>query len=316
MTTSKNTNKSTATDIIINSLIDKVINSPKFSWEKMWANIATGNQPHNPITGTVYSGTNQWLLGMYAMIKGTNMFVTEKQAKTKNGVLVDNDGNEITDYKKKHEFAIPLFKFQFVYYDANGKRYYQNQLKGKPKSFIDSLNKKPQWNYFVVYPITQFKGLPEFKTPEIEVKNSKIDNCQSIIDNWECKINFGIDNSRACYSPSLDTINMPHLQAFKNSQSYYMTAFHEIAHSTGAKNRLNRDLSGMFGNEKYAKEELIAELTSVLVGCKMDILTDEIITNTVAYLQSWTKRMQDKRTELYSGLASAMKAYRYIIDRV
>ncbi len=72
-------------------------------------------------------------------------------------------------------------------------------------------------------------------------------------------------------------------------------------------------MSGMFGNDRYAKEELIAELSSVLVGANMNILTDEIIKNATAYLQSWTKRMQDKKSELFTALTQSLKAYEYIL---
>ena len=109
---------------------------------------------------------------------------------------------------------------------------------------------------------------------------------------------------------------MPRPETFTDEQSYYATLFHELTHSTGHERRLKR--SGItekaaFGDNVYSKEELVAELSSVLVGANMNILTDQIIKNASAYLKSWTKRMSNKKEELFQGLSHAVKAYDYII---
>lgn len=288
------TNLNPTFDKIITELIDQVLNNDNFSWEKTWSNIATGSNPWNPTTGKEYSGFNKFILQLYASIKGCNQFATAKQIYAKKG---SNVGAK----------SIPISIYSHYYMDANGKKYYD--LKEIPAG--TNVSKHPFWKYANVFSIADTDLT--FEEPTIEIKNNPIAECEAIVKNWECKINVGIDNERAYYSPSIDIINMPHLQAFKNSNAFYLTAFHEIAHSTGAKNRLNRDLSGMFGNDKYAKEELIAELSSVLVGASLNILTDDAITNATAYLKSWTKRMSDKKTELYSGLNSAFRAYDYIL---
>jgi antirestriction protein ArdC len=289
---------------VIDSLIDNVLNSPNFSWQKTWENIATGNSPYNPISKNQYSGLNKFILNLNASIKGSNQFATFNQISNANGKI------------KTGSKAIPLMFFSWKYFDYVAKKSYTaNQINKLSSDIQNRLRKFPFHSYFNVFSLSDCENI-HFDEPKIEVKNDPIVECEKIVSNWnetESKINIGLDNERAYFSPSIDIVNMPHLQAFKSSKNFYMVAFHEIAHSTGIKKRLNRDMGGMFGNDKYAKEELIAELTSTLIGASMNILTKEVIDNTTAYLKSWTKRMTDKKAELYSGLNGAIKAFDYII---
>ena len=289
---------------VINNLIDNVINNPNFSWEKTWTNIATGNSPYNPISKSVYSGLNSLILAMNASIKGSNQFATFNQISGANGTI------------KKGSKSIPLMFFCWKYFDdITKKSYSKDQLKKLSKVIQNRVKEFPYHSYFNVFSLMDCQNI-SFDEPKIEIKNDPIANCEAIVSNWnetESTINIGLDNERAYYSPNIDTVNMPNLQAFKNTKTFYMVAFHEIAHSTGIKKRLNRDMAGMFGNNKYAKEELIAELSATLIGASMQILTKEIIDNTTAYLQSWTKRMTDKKAELLAGLQGAIKAFNYII---
>lgn len=292
------------TSKVINNLIDNVLNSPTFSWERTWQNIANGATPYNPISKSVYSGFNKFMLQLHASIKGCNQFATFNQIKNANGKV--NKGSK----------SIPLLFFCWKYFDSVTKKSYDEKTaKNLPANIQARLSKFPFHNYFNVFSLSDCENIA-FEEPKIEVKNTPIEKCENLVNVWiekECKINVGIDNERAYYSPSTDHINMPHLQAFKDTEAYYMTMFHEIAHSTGIKKRLNRDMSGMFGNDKYAKEELVAELSSVLVGASFNILNDEIIKNATAYLQSWTKRMVNKKDELYQGLNHAIKAFDYMM---
>ena len=291
-----------STSKVIDNLIDNVINNNKFSWEKTWKNIATGNTPYNPITKNVYSGFNMFILQVNSAIKGSNQYATFKQISNANGKVI------------KGSKSIPLLFFCWKYFDSVTKKSYDKKDLNRLSSEVKNrLSKYPFNSTFNVFSLTDVEDL-SFEEPKIEIKNNPINECEKIVENWECKINIGLDNSRAFYSPSIDIINMPNLQAFKGTNQYYLTMFHEIAHSTGVKGRLNRDMSGMFGNDKYAKEELIAELSSVLVGASMNILNDEIIKNTTAYLQSWTKRMSDKKAELYTALTQSIKAWSYILN--
>ena len=72
-------------------------------------------------------------------------------------------------------------------------------------------------------------------------------------------------DDQACYRPDIDTVFMPPFERFIDGASYYSCLGHETGHATGAKHRLDRDLSGRFGSAKYAMDEIIVELTSSFI---------------------------------------------------
>ena len=97
------------------------------------------------------------------------------------------------------------------------------------------------------------------------------------------------------YRPSEDRIYLPEKVFFKSTSGFYGTAFHELVHATGAKKRLDRDLSGGFGSAKYAAEELVAEVGAVLLCAQLGIeLEQKEEKNHTAYLLSWLKSCELK----------------------
>ncbi len=103
---------------------------------------------------------------------------------------------------------------------------------------------------------------------------------------WICPINIEHQDN-AFYSISRNQITIPEKSQFKDGESWYGTAFHEMVHSTGAENQLNRlkPQSG-FGSDEYAREELVAELGSALV-CQKYGMTKNLKEDSAAYLKSW-----------------------------
>ena len=96
----------------------------------------------------------------------------------------------------------------------------------------------------------------------------------------------------------------------------YGTIFHELAHSTGAENRLNRpglrDIS--FGNRKYSCEELIAGLTSSYLLESLGISTDDSVKNSAAYLYDWIQAIREDETMIIRSAPAAERAARFILD--
>ena len=123
-----------------------------------------------------------------------------------------------------------------------------------------------------------------------------IQSCEDIAD-WSDRPQI-INRDRAYYSPIKDMIGIPDLQEFKSSELYYATLFHEMMHSTGAKNRLNRKglttVAG-FGSKTYSEEEIIAELGASILSAKAGIF-ETIATHNSAYIDHWLKNLKaDKR---------------------
>lgn len=99
--------------------------------------------------------------------------------------------------------------------------------------------------------------------------------------------------SEAFYCPSDDTLQVPGNLDFEHREQYWHTVFHEIAHSTGAPNRLNRVKHDSWGDSKYATEELVADITACLCVARLGMDTEKCIQNSAAYIASWKKRIGD-----------------------
>jgi len=142
---------------------------------------------------------------------------------------------------------------------------------------------------------------------------------------WVCPINCDKPSSSAFYRPFTDSITIPLKDQFKISktedgifkdgQEYYSTALHEMAHSTGHESRLNRSLSGEFGSASYAKEELIAEMSSAFV-CSALGFDKRINRNSAAYLDSWVKKLSDDPTYIKNLMSPVKKASMMILEGI
>lgn len=120
-------------------------------------------------------------------------------------------------------------------------------------------------------------------------------------------INHGGD--RAYYSPSQDFIAMPHKSQFNSEAGYYATLMHELAHWSGHKSRLDRDLSGRFGNESYAAEELIAELSAAFLCARLGIAGE---LRHSSYIASWLRVLKNDNKAVFKAAALAQKAADYL----
>ena len=130
-------------------------------------------------------------------------------------------------------------------------------------------------------------------------------------------INFNEQASNeAYYSPSRDTIVVPMKEQYQHINEYYSTTFHELVHSTGHKNRLNRletTAVASFGSETYSKEELVAEIGSATILSALEIETKRTFTNSVAYIQNWLNVLKNDNRFIISASSQAEKAVDYIL---
>ena len=95
----------------------------------------------------------------------------------------------------------------------------------------------------------------------------------------------------------------------------YGTAFHEMIHSTGHVNRLNRlDATVHFGGEDYSKEELVAEIGSSALVHHCGLETQESFRNNTAYIQSWLSVLKNDKRFIVSASSKAEKAVRFILE--
>jgi len=161
----------------------------------------------------------------------------------------------------------------------------------------------------------RFKGLKVFNVeqttielpkPEEETEEEKaarIQDAEAFIQAQGAKLHHGGD--RAFYRPSTDSITLPPFEAFQDAASYYSTSLHEHAHWTGHESRLGRDLSGWFGNEDYAFEELVAEMASAYLCLDLGI---EGKLQHREYIGSWAKHITENRDAIFRASKLAEQA--------
>ena len=124
------------------------------------------------------------------------------------------------------------------------------------------------------------------------------------------------DYDPPCYIPDLDEIHMPQKSLFANEYAFAATLLHEMAHASGAEHRMNRDLSGGFGSEKYAIEELRAEIASAFMANEFGInMPDSLLDDHKAYVQSWAKAISNDKNILISAIFDAEKIADYVEDK-
>lgn len=109
---------------------------------------------------------------------------------------------------------------------------------------------------------------------------------------------------------------IPQRGQFKSREHYTATVLHELAHATGSKNRLNRDMQNIFGTKKYGFEELVAEISSSFMGEYIrDSLNEDVLRNHKAYVKSWIKEIREDKNFLFKAIQEADKASDYMIEK-
>ncbi len=124
------------------------------------------------------------------------------------------------------------------------------------------------FNYAQTEPAEGFDGAV-WEVPTARTGPDSIPECAAFFE----RIGATIVSGAPSYSPGTDTIRLPDLSAFDNAVSFYATSAHEHAHWSGHSSRLARDLSGKFGSEPYAGEELVAELAAAFLAAVLGIET-------------------------------------------
>ena len=137
----------------------------------------------------------------------------------------------------------------------------------------------------------------------------RIAHAETFFANLKADIRHG--GNRAYYATSTDHVQMPPFEAFRDAESYYATLAHECCHLSGAKSRLNRDLSGRFGSHAYSAEEMIAEIGSAMI-CADLALTPEPREDHAAYIQSWLTVLKSDRRAIFTAAAHAERAAGYL----
>lgn len=257
----------------------------KVPWQQTWLN----SHPQNAATGYAYQGFNAFWASFDTQQHKFEIarYATFKQIIDAGGIL------------KKGAHGIPI-----VYFASTN----TNKKQSEKEEEKATICYKPVTHY--VFNTCQVTGA-NFETV---FENQTSLNAETIISNYpngpKVKITTGYQPS---YSPGNDTVYMPPLNHFWTSEDYYLAYFHELAHSTGHSSRLNRHFGKKSETEKYAYEELIAEITAYMLMAKANIHTSNVETNTKAYLQGWISRLENDKQLLFKACNMAQKACDWVL---
>lgn len=112
--------------------------------------------------------------------------------------------------------------------------------------------------------------------------------------------------SQACYIPSRDHVQMPEFACFRDAVAYYAVLLHECGHASGAKHRLDRDLSGRFGSAAYAMEECTVELLSAMICADLN-LSAEPRPDHARYIASWLEVLRSDKRAIFTAASKAQE---------
>jgi antirestriction protein ArdC len=262
-------------------------------WRRPWTSAASIERPLRAC-GKPYRGINTIWLWHVAEQRGFTMptWMTYRQATELGGQVRKGEKSTIA-----------------VFYKSYGK------TEQDPATGEDQTRQRRVLKTYNVFNVGQIDGLPDrfVVPPEPRVRPPETHRAE--IDAFIAATGAMIisGGSRACYIPSLDVINMPDWRDFESYAQYGAVAAHELSHWTGHKSRLNRDMEGGFGSEKYAREELVAELSSCIIGANLGLPVTHL-DNHASYIASWIKILKDDEKALLSAAAKAETAATYLLN--
>ncbi|MHC2420022.1 antirestriction protein ArdC [Sinorhizobium meliloti] len=171
----------------------------------------------------------------------------------------------------------------------------------------------PYLKGYTVFNVEQIENLSErFYRPAEELPATPVPHLETVetfVRNTGAAITYG--GTAACYRPGPDDILMPDRARFVDEVHLYSTLLHEVSHWSGAKHRLDRDLSGRFGSESYSLEELVAELSASFLCADLGVAHDPR-DNTATYLESWLKVLKNDKRAILTAAAKAQAAADYL----
>lgn len=272
------------------------------AWRRTWG---TYGFAKNFKTGHVYTGIN-FLFMNYVSEHPIPYYLSYKQAKALGGNV------------KKGAKAEYIFFYKGYYKDANGNNISESDS-NLPQYENTNLTPVRFLKCYPVFNIEDTEGIEWERPQQVERPNKPIEKCEAIIQNMPEQPTFKlVDANRAFYYPDEDIINVPDIKQFENSEFFYRTTFHEIAHWTGAEKRLAR--VGIIeaieqGSDRYAEEEMIAELTSNYILNIAGVASIDAMEVSAGYLKGWISRLKEDPKILFRVAPKAQTATQFIFGK-
>jgi len=285
-------------EVVAEKLIEQ-LKAGTAPWQKPWRSGASNSlMPINPATGKRYKGINA--IHLMAESRADSRWMTYKQAIAVGAQVRKGEKGTPVQYWKFSEEQDRLDEQGRPVRDANGEKVKETIQLERPRVF-----------FATVFNAEQIDGLaPQQITPQSEPQWDALARAEQMLKASGAHLTH-VDGDRAFYRPATDRITLPEKSQFESADRYYATALHELGHWTGHPSRLDRDLAHPFGSQGYAKEELRAEIASMILGDELGIGHDP--GQHAAYVGSWIKVLQDEPLEMFRAAADAEKIRDYVL---
>lgn len=281
---------------MVNERILDALNRGVVPWRQPWKS-SNPFAHRNAMTGHPYRGVNVFLLTLTRLAKeyASPRWLTFYQARELGGTV------------KRGEKGTPVIFWKVLEHaeeDANGQ---------------EVIVKTPMLKHYTVFNVDQTEGIREDRLVPTETPRN--DEFQPVAEALRIAQEYSVGgprivhgSDRAFYSPIQDTVTLPSPTLFDSRETYYATLFHELAHSTGHKDRLDRATlrqMGHFGDRWYGQEELVAEIGGSFLQAHAGIECD--FEMTAAYLDSWMKAIRADLKLLVVAAAQAQRAADWVL---
>lgn len=292
----------------VTDTITELLESQLEHWDRPWIAFGQENDyAKNAASQKYYRGVNQFLLSFALLQKGffKNTWLTFNQVKTMGGHVI------------KGEKSAPIVFFKKAYLDKDKKYVKPEKVQTMTRAQIREagITSIPVLKLYRVFNVAQTEGLdakfydivPQEPLQDFE----KDERAERLIYATGAEIEI-TESNRAFYNREADKIRLPLREQFKGTEPFYATALHELGHWTGHPSRLNRDFGKAFGDTAYAKEELVAELTSAF--CCAALGFSKTITDNAAYIKNWLGILKQDEKAVIRASYQAQKAADFILE--
>lgn len=266
------------------AIIEKLEQGAK-PWVKPWRGVPVSRPLRS--CGTPYRGMNTFWLWMVADGCGytSPYWMTYRQCQALGGQVRKGEKSTIAIFYKSYTKEVET---------SDGE--------------ADTENRRVLKAY-AVFNADQCDGLPAFYHPKPLVAALEPEGREEGLDAFFAHIGADLRHhgAQAYYEPLRDRVTMPSAELFEAYDHYYATLAHELSHWTGHSSRLDRDLKNRFGSDAYAAEELIAELSSAILGAELGLPVTHL-DHHASYIASWLKILKSDERAILTAAAKAEEA--------
>ena len=318
-----------ALDLFSEMMITKIESlRSKDGWKKPWFTEGALQWPKN-LNGREYNGMNAFLLLLHCEKEGYRIprFCTfdRIQQFNRTGSKDKEAKPRVSVLKGEHSFPVMLTTFTVVDKETK-ERIKWEDYKLLSQEQREKYNVYPKWQTYHVFNVAQTnlkevrpelweKLEQEYSMPKVDRSGAFEPVDRMIADNrWICPIKLMYGDS-AYYSISKNEIVVPEKGQFKDGESFYSNLYHEMGHSTGAENQLDRLKPTTFGSAEYAREELVAELTAALTAQRYG-MSKHLKDDTAAYLKAWLDSLKESPQFIKTVLLDVKKASSMLTQRI